>query len=91
MVLMIDRGLSGSPLSVGIREGWVLGQDSGEVPEEKIWVIYQSLGVNTMVIHNNGSVLSQTSSKTSHDEVDDPSVSDPASHVEVLDGKLSNE
>lgn len=75
MVLVIDGGLSGSPLSVGVREGWVLGQDSSHIPEEQVGVVDQSLSVNTVVVHHNRSVVLKTSSETSNNEVDDPTVS----------------
>lgn len=75
MVLMVDGGLSGSPLSVGVREGWVLGQDSCHIPVEQVGVVDQSLGVNTMVVHHDGSVVLETSAETSHHEVDNPAVS----------------
>lgn len=44
-----------------------------------------------MIVHDNGSSLSETSSETTRHEVDEPSVCEPASHIEVLDRKLSNE
>lgn len=91
MVLMVDGSLSGSPLSVGVREGWVLGQDSCHIPEEQVWVVDQSLGVNTVVVHHNRSVVLETSTETSYNEVDDPTVSQPGSNVEILNGELSDE
>jgi hypothetical protein len=35
--------------------------------------------------------VSETSAETTQHEVHEPSVSQPASYIEVLDGKLSNE
>ena len=34
VVLMVDRGLSSSPLTVSIRNWRVLGQDTADIPEE---------------------------------------------------------
>ena len=34
VVLMVDRGLSSSPLTVSIRNWRVLGQDTTDIPEE---------------------------------------------------------
>ena len=86
MILMVDWCLSCSPFSVGIGNRWVLGENSGNVPVEEVWIVDQSLGVNTMVVHNNWSVVLETSTETSDHEVHNPSVSDPASDIEILDG-----
>ena len=91
MILMVDGSLSGSPLSVSIGNRWVLGQDSCHVPVEQVWVVDQSLGVDTVVVHHNRSVVLESSTEASYNEVDDPTVSQPTSYIEVLDGKLSDE
>ena len=44
-----------------------------------------------MIVHDNGSSVAETSSETTGHEIDEPSVCEPASHIEVLDRKLSNE
>ena len=62
VVLMEDWSLSGSPLSVGIRDGWVSWNHSGHVPIEEVWVVGQGFGVDVLIIKNDGSVKSQTSS-----------------------------
>ena len=41
VVLMIDGSLSGSPLSMCIRDRWVPWKDLGQVPIEQIWVVDQ--------------------------------------------------
>jgi len=61
VVLMEDRGLSGSPLSVSIRDRWVLRKNSGNGPVEQVWVVDQSLGMQSMVVHDNGSGSYKTS------------------------------
>ena len=91
MVLMENRGLSGSPLAVSVWNRWVLGQNLSQVPPEEIWVVNEGLGMDGMVVHDNGSSVSETSSETTGHEVDEPSVCEPASHIEVLDRKFSNE
>ncbi len=86
MVLMEDGCLSGSPLSVGVGEGWVPGEDSGDVPVEEVWIIDQGLSVDGLIVHDNGSGELQSSAQSLHHEEDDPCVGQPASNVEVLDG-----
>lgn len=88
---MEDGGLSGLPLSVCIGYGWVLGENLGQVPVEEIWVVDQRLRVDSVIVHDNGARLAQTSAETTGHEVDDPGVRQPASYVEVLNGELSNE
>merc|ERR1719498_673972 len=65
MVLMEDWSLSSSPLSVGIWHRWVLWENSGQVQPEDIWVVKESSGVELMVVHNDWSLVSQTSSSSS--------------------------
>lgn len=85
MVLMEDGVLSGSPLSVSIRNGWVLGQDSHQIPVHQVGIISESLCMNGIVIKDNRSGVLEPSAKTSHHEIDHPPISQPASHIKVLD------
>lgn len=87
---MVDRGLSGSPLTVSIGHWRVLGKNSADVPEEQVGVVDESLGVHGIVVHANGSLLGETTADTSDDEEDNPGVSDSASHVEILDRELTD-
>ncbi len=91
VVLVVDGGLSGSPLSVSIGDGWVLGKDLGQVPVEQVGIVGERLGVQGVVVHHNGARVTETTAETTSHEVDDPGVGQPASHVEVLDGELSDE
>ncbi len=91
VVLMIDGGLSGPPLAVSVGHGGVLGQDLSQVPPEEVWVVDQRLGVKRVVVHHDGPRVAQTSAEAAAHEVDDPGISQPASHVEVLDWELSDE
>ena len=50
MVLMEDRGLSGSPLSVSIWERWVLWKNLSNGPVKEVWIVNQGLCVEGMVI-----------------------------------------
>ena len=86
MILMEDGGLSCSPLSVSVREGWVSGQNSAQIPIEEIWHVDQSLRMHWLVVQYDGSRVSETSAIASHNEVDDPQVGDPASSVETFNG-----
>jgi hypothetical protein len=90
VVLVVDRGLSGSPLSVSVGLRWVSGKDLCQVPVEQVRVVDQRLRVESMIVHHDRARVTETSAETTGHEVNDPSVSQPASNVEVLDGKLSN-
>ena len=91
VVLMVDWSLASSPLSVRIGHRRVLGEDAGDGPVEQIGVVDQSLGVEGMVIEDKWAVVTETTADTSNNEVADPSVGQPASHVEILDGKLADD
>jgi len=90
VVLMIDGGLSHSPLSVSVWERWVLWEDSCACIVEQVWVVNKCLCIEGIVVHDNWSVIEKTSTKTSYDEVCSPGIGEPASHVEILNGKLSD-
>jgi len=84
-------GLSGFPLSVGIGDGRVLSEGSGQVPVEQVGEVEERLHVDLLVVHHDGTSGLQTSAESLHDEEDDPSVTKPHSDVEVLDGQFSDE
>jgi len=65
VILMIDWGLSCSPLSVSIREGWVSWKNLSDVPEEQVRVIHKRLCVQGVVVQKYWSVMFQTSAETS--------------------------
>lgn len=90
VVLMINRSLSGSPLSVRIGDGRVLGKDTRDSPVEQVWVVHQRLGVERMVVENDGTVVTETTANTSDDEIADPAISEPAADIEVFNGELAN-
>jgi len=91
VVLMIDRSLSGSPLSVSIGNGRVLGKNTSDCPVEQIWVVHKRLGVERMVVENNRAVVTETTANTSDDEIADPAISEPAADIEVLNRELAND
>jgi len=74
VVLMEDGSLSGSPLSVCIGDGWVLWKNLSQVPVEEIWIVGERLGVQCVVVQNDGSGVAETSSETTGHEVEDPRV-----------------
>jgi len=82
--------LSGSPLSMGIGHRGVSGQDTGDVPPEQVWVVQKCSGVELMVVHHDGSLVSQASSESLGDEHYEPPISEPASDIEILNGELSD-
>ena len=90
MVLMEDWVLSGSPFSVSIGHRWVLWENSCQVPPKQVWVVHQSSGMELVVVHDEWSLVSQTSSETLAYEEYEPEVREPASDVEVLDWEFSN-
>ena len=91
VVLMVHRSLSGSPLSVGIGHRRVSGEDSCAGPVKEVGVVDQRLGVEGVVVEHDGSVGEETAAKTSDHEVDAVGISQPAPHVEVLNGQLSDD
>ena len=91
VVLMVDRCLSGAPLAVSIGSGGCLGKHTGDGPVGEVWVVDQSLGVEAMVVHDEGTVVAETTADTTHNEPADPTVGQPAPHIEVLDGELTDD
>lgn len=91
VILVIDGSLASSPLSVRIGHGRVLGEDAARRPVEQVWVVHQSLGVERVVIENDGSVGAETTANTPNDEIADPAISQPASRIETLDGELTDD
>ena len=88
---MEDWRLPHSPLLVSILQRGVLRKDSGEIPVEQIWIVDESLGVDLVVVGDDGSGVLQPSAQPSRDEETDVEVGDPASDVEVLDRQFSDE
>ena len=88
--LMIDGSLPSSPLSVGIRNWRVLGKSPAEIPPEEIWVVQQGSCVELMVVEDDWSLISQTSSESLRHKDDQVEVSQPASNIEILNRELSN-
>ena len=90
VVLMEDWSLSGSPLEMGILDWWVSWEHSAEVEPEEVWVVLQSSQVVLMTVGDEWSLVSQTSTKSLGHKEYNVEVGDPASDVEVLDWKLSD-
>ena len=91
VILVIDGSLASSPLSVRIGHGRVLGEDAACRPVEQVWVVHQSLGVERVVIENDGSVGAETTANTPNDEIADPAIGQPASRIETLDGEFTDD
>ena len=91
VVLVIDWSLASSPLAVRIGHRWVLRENTSDGPVEEVWMVDQRLGVEGVIVEDQGTVVSETASNTSNDEVTDPAVCEPAPHVEVLDGELTDD
>ena len=84
------RVLTSSPLTVCIRYWGVLGQHTGDVPVEQVGVVCKRLGVEGIVVHHDGTVVTETLTESSHDEVGDPEIGKTYTHVEALDWKFTN-
>lgn len=82
--------LTSLPLSVCIGHWGVLWQHAGDVPVEKVWVVCECFGVNGVVVHHNWTIVSKTTTKTSHDEQGDPTVGKEDTGVEILDWELAD-
>ena len=91
VVLVVDRGLASSPLAVRIGHGRVLREDTSDGPVEEVRVVDQRLGVEGVIVEDQGTVVSETASNASQYEVTDPAIGEPAPHVEVLDGELADD
>lgn len=91
VVLMEHGVLANRPVLVGVSDNGVLGEDLSEVEEEEVGVVEEGLHVEVVVVDCEGSGLAETSSETSHDEVNGVAVGQPASGVETLDGELQSE
>lgn len=90
MVLMEHWVLPNSPLEVSVGHRRVLRENSSEVPPKEVWVVVQSSLVDVVVVHGDWPLEPESSSNAvTHEEVQ-VSPSDPASHIEVLNWKLSD-
>lgn len=84
MVLVEHWRLSHSPLQVSVLDRRVLGENSSTVPEEEIGEVDESLGVQGVVVHDDGSGVLETSSESTDNEESHVEVGNPASDVETL-------
>ena len=91
VVLMVSWILTHSPFAVSIGNGWILWKDASECPVEQIWVVDKSLGVESVIVHDKRTVVTETTTNTSDQEVAHPTVCKPATNVEVLDWKLTDD
>ena len=92
LVSKMENGLLASlPLAVSIGYGRVLGQNSGQTPVQEVGVVGQGLGVDARVVEHDGAIVEETTAETTHNEPHNVEVSDPASHVEVFDGQLTDD
>ena len=87
---MEHRVLASPPLTVCIRNWGVLGQDTSNVPVEQVRVVSKRLGIESIVVHHDGTVVTKTLTESSNYEVGDPEVSKTNTHVEALDWELTN-
>lgn len=87
----VEHGvLACSPLAVRIWHWGVLRKDAGHIPVEQIWVVSKRLSVEGMIVHNQGSVVSKTTTESSDNEPHAPHVSEAASSVEVSNRQFTD-
>jgi hypothetical protein len=82
--------LACSPFAVCIWHWGVLGEYARHIPVEQVGVDSKSLGMEGVVVHNNGSVVSQTTAETSDNEPHAPNVGKAASSVEVFNWEFTD-
>ena len=74
VVLVIDWSLASSPLAVRIGHRWVLWEDTSDGPVVKVRVVDQRLLVPGVIVEDQGTVVSETTSNASENEVTYPSI-----------------
>ena len=74
VVLVIDWSLASSPLAVRIGHRWVLWEDTSDGPVVKVRVVNQRLLVPGVIVEDQGTVVSETTSNASENEVTYPSI-----------------
>jgi hypothetical protein len=82
--------LASSPLSVCIRNWGVLWQNTGDVPVEKVWVVCECFGVQSVVVHEDWAIVFKTTAKTLDNEHCNPAVSKENTSIEILDRKFTD-
>ena len=65
VVLVIDWSLTSSPLAVRIGHRRVLWEDTSNGPVEEVRMVDQSLGVEGVIVEDQGLVVPETASNTS--------------------------
>ena len=65
VVLVIDWSLASSPLAVRIGHRRVLWEDTSDGPVEEVRMVDQSLGVEGVIVEDQGLVVPETASNTS--------------------------
>ena len=90
VVLMEDWVLSDSPFFVSIWNWRVSWKCSSIVPPEQIWVVQHCSRMESIIVEDNWSCESEPSSKPLWYEVVHIEVCNPASNIEVLNWKFSN-
>ena len=83
--------LACSPLAMRIGNWRVLGKDTTDIPVKQIWVVSKCLCVDSMIVHNDWTIVLKTTANTANDEVDAPSVSKSATGIEVFNWQLTDD
>ena len=74
VVLMIDWSLASSPLAVRIGHRRVLWEDTSDSPVVKVRVVDQGLLVKGVIVEDYGTVVFETASNASENEVTYPGI-----------------
>ena len=65
VVLVIDWSLASSPLAVRIGHRWVLRENTSDAPVKEVRMVNQRLGIEGVIVEDQGTVVSETASNTS--------------------------
>lgn len=88
VVLVEDWLLPGHPLSMGIGNWRVPRENSADVPPVEVWVVQESPFVESVVVENDWSLVTETSADALRHEEQEICVGDPASNIETLNWKF---
>lgn len=91
LVVLMEYGLLAShPLAMSIGHWGVGRKNAGDVPVEQVGVVSKRLGIESMVVQNDRSVVTETTANTTDNEVHNPHVGKTHTHIEVLNWQFTN-
>ena len=88
---MEDWSLASSPLTMSIRNWRVPWENTAHIPPVEVWEVDHCSLLEPLVIEHDWLLVSKTSSKSSGNEECEVGIRNPASDVEVLNRKFSDD